>query len=127
MSELNSVLKKADDDLLKLRGLGMTFDPVIDRMLADCISTLAKKGADYTEGRNEDRTVHFREAAADVGISVEQAWLILFRKHYTAIKKYVKSGKVESEPIRGRILDAINYLLLFACIVDEKERSVVVK
>lgn len=118
--EIEEEARRASD-LLKTRFVPFTGIAAIDEMLLKCVETLKVKNADYTEGKAAaDPTAHFKKAAEDSGITVEQAWNVLFGKQLSAIKRYVKEGRVESEPIESRIMDAINYLLLLACIVDEK-------
>lgn len=97
-------------------------DPKLRALLQDCLKTLDTKGADYTAGNlATDRLHNFRTAASDIGIPMVQVWYTYFYKHLSSIKKYVRDGRVESEPIRGRVIDLINYLWLFLCIIDDSE------
>lgn len=99
----------------------LTGDVDIDEMLRACIKTFQTKGAEYTIG-SPDRLANFRGAAADADIPMEKVWWIFFNKHLRAVQYYIKHGKVESnEPIDGRIMDCIVYLLLFSKMVKEKE------
>jgi hypothetical protein len=86
-------------------------DPDFRACLEACDKILATKGHDYTQG-SKDRCANFYEAAAFLGQSPFQVWSVYFYKHLTAIFSFAKHGRVESEPIEGRIHDAINYLLL---------------
>lgn len=96
--------------------------PEYKAILEECMRILDDKGEDYTEGnRDKDRLYNFRTQAVDAGLSMEQVWLVFFGKHVSAIKAYCKRGQVESEPIRERIKDAINYLLLLSLMVAERE------
>ena len=103
----------------------MTGDPRIDAMLERCIKILKVKGDDYTVGHADvDRLHNFRTVASFTGLRMEQVFAVFFYKHIAAIFAFIK-GKTESEPIEERIADAVNYLLLFACIVAEsKEKAV---
>lgn len=80
------------------------------------------KGAEYTgQDRGlDDQLANFREGALRVGITMEQVWLVLFDKHVSAINAFVRTGKERSEPITGRIDDAILYLVLLKAIVQER-------
>ena len=89
-------------------------------LLTECLKIQATKGQDYTSGSG-DRLLNFRTAAEAAGISITQAWYVYFFKHLLAVQTYVKRGQVESEPIRGRIADCINYLLLLWLIVREQD------
>lgn len=75
------------------------------------------KMADYANGRFDS---NFRKRAKDAGISVKQAWICLASKHWDAIISFCRDGKLESEDIRDRIADQINYLMLLAGIVEDE-------
>jgi hypothetical protein len=100
----------------------LTGDPDIDKMIEDCLHTLKTKGAEYTVN-SVDRLANFRGVAEDTGVPMEKAWAIFWNKHVRAIMAYVKNGcKVQSdEPIRGRVMDCIVYLLLFTKMIAEIE------
>lgn len=99
----------------------MTGDRDFDDMLSKCVETLKVKGADYTIGMS-DRLHNFRTAAEFTGLTKEQVLGTYLYKHVAAIFAYIK-GKTESEPIEGRICDVINYMLLFAKMVREQNRT----
>ena len=80
---------------------------------------LKLKGADYTGG-NEDRLNNFKESARALNLTDLEVWAVYFLKHIAAITTYVKDGKVQSENIKGRIDDAINYLYLLEGLIDDK-------
>jgi hypothetical protein len=78
------------------------------------------KGNDYTRGKGDlDRTDNFKMAAENNGVTALQAWGVYFYKHVSAVWRFLKDGKVESEPIEGRIYDVINYAILLALLVKE--------
>lgn len=78
------------------------------------------KGNDYTRGKGDlDRTDNFKMAAENNGVTVLQAWGVYFYKHVSAVWRFLKDGKVESEPIEGRIYDVINYAILLLLLVKE--------
>jgi hypothetical protein len=58
-------------------------------------------------------------AAENNGVTALQAWGVYFYKHVSAVWRFLKDGKVESEPIEGRIYDVINYAILLALLVKE--------
>lgn len=56
-----------------------------------------------------------------LGITPMQCWGVYYLKHVLAIATFVKFGKVESEGIKSRFVDANNYSYLgLALIEDEK-------
>lgn len=75
------------------------------------------KGHDYAG--DEDALSNFKDQAVDAGVTPVQVWSIFFGKHLAAIKTFVREGDVQSEPIEGRILDAILYLYLLMGLVEE--------
>lgn len=92
-----------------------------DNLLADAFNITMAKGKDYTKG-SEDVLRNFKETGSDLGIEPLKVWGIFAKKHWDAIVAYLK-GKTESEPIRGRIIDLINYLVLLECLIAEQEMS----
>jgi hypothetical protein len=101
----------------------------VQRMLANehfatavmaCWKIYDHKGNDYTRGKGDlDRTDNFKMAAENNGVTPLQAWGVYFYKHVSAVWRFLKDGKVESEPIEGRIYDVINYSILLLLIVKE--------
>lgn len=104
--------------------LAATGDEDIDKMLADCIKTFEVKGTEYTIG-SVDRLANFRRVANEVGVRPEQAWFTFFYKHYCSVVAHIKSaGAIKSsEPIQGRVMDMIVYLLLFSKMLTESEQE----
>lgn len=89
--------------------------------VAACDEILGVKGRDYTQG--DGRLKNFTRNAERLGLSAEQVLAIYLFKHMDAIETYLRKGRVESEPIEGRIYDAINYLLLLYKLVQSRHRD----
>lgn len=103
--------------------LVLTGDEDFDSLLRQCVHLLAVKGKDYTIG-TEDKLHNFKTVGEFTGMTPEQTLGVYFYKHIAAIFAYIKnSGQSESEPIEGRIADAVNYLLLFNKMVQERKRG----
>ena len=77
----------------------------------------ATKGKDYST--DADTLANFKEQAAALGLTPEQVWGVFAGKHWAAIMTYCRKGDVASEPIEGRIDDAILYLLLLKGLAAE--------
>lgn len=77
------------------------------------------KGGEYAG--EDDALAFLKEAAAEAGITPDQIWYVLARKHWMSIAAYVREGKEGSEKIEGRIRDEILYLLLLLGLVRERE------
>jgi hypothetical protein len=76
------------------------------------------KGRDYSG--DADALSNFKRHATSLGLTPEQVLYVYLAKHWDAITSYVKNGQVESEPVDGRIDDAITYLLLLKGLVSEQ-------
>lgn len=92
------------------------------RFFASCLSVFATKGADYA--RKEDRLANFREAASAAGITMQQAWSVYAVKHFQALARHARDGRVESEPIEERCKDLANYAALYLLINEDKNPGV---
>mgnify|MGYP001563727924 CR=1 FL=1 len=64
-------------------------------------------------------SVPARRAADHLGVTPEIVWGIFAGKHWDAIMTYCRCGQVESEPVRGRILDLILYSYLLLGLVED--------
>ena len=104
----------------------MTLLTVLERnekvktLFNECLVVLESKGNDYTKKSAND---NFDIVGEFVGISKYGVWATYFYKHLSAIMSFIKNGKLESEPIKGRILDAINYLGILYTMIDEDKNA----
>lgn len=97
-------------------------DPDFDACLRQCRDILGIKGTDYTIG-STDRLHNFRTVGEFTGLDPKATLGVYFYKHVAAIFAFIKDGQRESEPIEGRICDAINYLLLLSKMIAESKRG----
>lgn len=84
-----------------------------------CMDIFKVKGPDYAPD-----SVAFREVldtARELGTSPEKVLWVHFKKHYTAVKKYILDGRVESEPLEGRLRDLANYVALLHVLTKYKD------
>lgn len=99
-------------------------------VVTECDRLLTVKGHDYTQGAaataNDDhgRLKNFYRNAEKLGLPARKVLAVYLAKHLDAIETFLKNGQVESEPIEGRICDAVNYLLLLAKMVRVEQRDV---
>lgn len=105
-------MKKEDFRLM----LSETYDRLVDLTLS--------KGEEYA--RSDDQLANFKRSAAEAGITPEQVWLVFFNKHVDAIKHNLAKPRIKwsdgsggSEPLEGRIDDAILYLILLKGLIRE--------
>lgn len=92
------------------------------KLLAKAEVIREMKNADYSRGNVVDNNAAFKEMAKEVGITPLQVWSVFAKKHFKAIDSFIKFGS-ESEPIEGRIIDAINYLVILHSLIKEQEQN----
>jgi tRNA1(Val) A37 N6-methylase TrmN6 len=97
-----------------------TLEQLVARARARQDGIMKEKGQDYTR-HDPDRLANFKRLAKDTGVDINKVWAIYAGKHWDAIMAFVKTGKVESEDIVGRLDDLHNYLYLFEAILSERE------
>lgn len=79
---------------------------------------LNKKRSEYT--RTDDVLDNFKRMALELNIDSKIVWWIFFKKHIDSVLNFVQTNVTHTEPILGRIMDARNYLLLLAAMVEEE-------
>lgn len=88
-------------------------------VIRECWDIYDRKGKDYTQGKGDlDRLDNFKQAAARNGVTPYQAIGVYFFKHEAAMWRFLKEGRVESEPIEGRLYDIINYTILLLLMIS---------
>lgn len=98
-------------------------------IITECDRLLTIKGHDYTQGQSDNpdnhhgRLKNFYRNAERLGLSGRQVLAVYMNKHLDAIETFLKGDYAGSEPIEGRICDAINYLLLLGKMVRVEERD----
>lgn len=89
-------------------------------IMISCKNVLDSKNKEYSKRDNPFE--NFEATAREAGISVCQAWLVFFKKHIDSISSWCRVEKVFSnETIEGRIIDAINYLVMLYAYIQEKK------
>lgn len=89
-------------------------------ILPECFTIMKSKGEAYSG--TEDKLGNFKRCAALAGVPVEKIWFVYFIKHFDALSSYIRGEYNDSEPIKGRIQDLINYLFLLGGILKEKNK-----
>lgn len=97
----------------------------VNKLFTECLETLKSKGHAYAS--DNDILANFKRNAERCGTTKYQTWLTYFCKHvdsvFTAIKDNPISPSDKSEGMHGRIMDAVNYLLILDCLLIEDEKS----
>lgn len=79
-----------------------------------------RKGHDYAG--DSDALDNFKRHAGNLNLTPEQIWAVYASKHWDAVITYCREGAVASEPIEGRIDDALLYLFLLRGLVEERNQ-----
>lgn len=97
------------------------FIATAEELMHRCFATLQSKGKDYAG--KEDALANFKRNAEQLGLSKYQVWRVYIAKHLDAITNSIKANpndpQVESEPLEDRLMDVINYCLLFQGMLVE--------
>ena len=90
--------------------------------LEECASgVMSLKQPEYT-GESEDVLHNFKSTADLVGISPLEVWSVFFIKHVQSVTSHAKNPNLEeSEPIKERYVDLLNYIHLGYALVKEQE------
>lgn len=95
----------------------------IKKIMQEVLVMAETKGKGYSG--KEDSLSNFKTNAIELGMTQFQTWAIYFNKHVDSINNAIKNSPtnpehgVGSEPIHGRIIDAITYLTILACLIEE--------
>lgn len=82
------------------------FNAFVNDLFKECINTLKIKGVDYAS--DDDRFLTTKRIAEMNGLTVRQVLGVFLTKHIITILRGVST----TEPMRSRIIDAINFLVL---------------
>lgn len=101
-------------------------DQVFNELFSNCINLQKRKSSDYAS--DHDELANFKGKDAEmIGITPFQKWAIYFGKHVnsilSAIGKNPNRPKTDSEDIVERVKDAINYLALFVCLLEDVDKT----
>lgn len=97
------------------------FNDLVDETLRKAHDILTLKNPEYTN-LSADVLNNFKELARLAETTPLQVWSVFFLKHVLSIMAYTRRGNEAevSEPIEGRAVDLINYMLFFVALVKEK-------
>ncbi len=93
------------------------FEKYFDQFFADCQKMRDTKGKEYAHSTS--RFANFNRAAERLGISREMVANVYLHKHLDAIDSYIMHKETYSgENIRGRLIDAVTYLILIGGMIE---------
>src|ERR1035437_535677 len=97
------------------------FDKYQNELLNKVVGMGVTKGKEYSN--SESRFANFDRLAVELGLTnIQVAW-VYTKKHLDGIASYCRTGQILSEPIGGRIVDAIVYLTLIAGMIEEDKSA----
>ena len=94
------------------------FRTLLDDVHRNLVNLTATKGEEYSG--DADQLSNFKRQAAELGMEPEKVLMVYLSKHLDAIKSYTRTKKEFSEPIEGRINDAILYLILLTGLISDR-------
>ena len=96
------------------------YDFITKEMLPECYAIMKTKGEAYSG--IEDKLGNFKRCALLANEPIEKVWFTYFVKHFDALCSYIRGEYKDSEGIKGRIQDLINYLFLLSAILKEQKK-----
>ena len=99
---------------------GSDFEALMGNTFGNLTKLSASKGLEYSG--ETDRLANFKDQAKLLGFaSPIQVLGVYLNKHLGSINKFIAGGTASSEPIEGRIDDAILYLVLLKALISERQ------
>lgn len=96
---------------------------IIGQLQQKIMKIAVDKGEAYS-GEN-DCLSNFKRNGSRLGLSKYQIWAVYFNKHIDAINNAIAQNpqlpEDKTEGLPGRIIDAITYLHLLACLLSEEK------
>jgi hypothetical protein len=86
------------------------FKKLSEELIAEANQVSEDKQKDYA--RDFDALDNFKSIALITGLTPQQVWSVYFYKHISAVMAWAREGKVESESLKSRFIDIINYAKL---------------
>lgn len=95
---------------------------LLKKVQEETVGLLESKGHEYAG--SHDRLANFKRGAEDLGIKPTSILWVYFKKHIDSLSTFVRTIEQGgtprlSEPIEGRINDAINYLILLRGLIED--------
>lgn len=102
------------------------FLEILDGTLKELRALTLSKGREYAN--DSDQLANFRRLGKQLGLPPEAVTLVFLTKHLDSISSYIRSlqgqgNYTSSEPIQGRVDDAILYLILLKSLIQERENQ----
>lgn len=96
------------------------FRGLMDEIFNEC-KKLREAGLKEYAHDEEEVLANFKRVGADLDLEMTEVLMVYMLKHLDGIKAWVKGHRSQRENVRGRINDAIVYLMLLRAMVEELE------
>lgn len=90
------------------------------KVFNDEIMPLREAGQKEYAHTESNALANFERVSADLGIDRKLVLWTYLRKHIDGITSFLRGHKSQREDVRGRINDAIAYLLLLRAMIDDE-------
>lgn len=87
-----------------------------ESLLHECAELSKQAQTEYT--LEDNAFDNFERVGRELNLPREVVLLVYMKKHLDGITNYVKNPAPQRDTIRGRIIDAINYLSLLGAMID---------
>jgi len=88
-----------------------------EQLFHDCLEVLSHKGRSYST--RKDELQNFKDLGCLLQLDPKYVCAVYLMKHIYSILSIVRGEKLDTEGIHGRVLDAINYLVLLYALFEE--------
>ena len=96
---------------------------MMDRILKK-VSIMRQAGQSEYAHDNDNVFANFDRVGSLLSITSEKTLMVYLLKHIDGITAYLAGHKSQREDVRGRIKDAIVYLILLWAMVEERDEKV---
>ena len=94
---------------------------IAEQLFRDCFEVLSHKGRSYST--RQDELQNFKDLGYLLQLDPKYVCMIYLMKHIYSISSMVRGEKLDTEGIYGRVLDAINYLILLYALFEEEKKN----
>lgn len=107
------------------------FSSIVHEVHDKMVTLTHTKGLEYRAG-DDDQFANFKKQSVELNMPMEKVLMVYLSKHLDSIRNYVRNCPVShvehydpklSEPIEGRVDDAILYLILLRGMVRERKQE----
>lgn len=97
------------------------FQALLDRTFTEVRAINDSKGREYAD--DAEALANFYHRAEEYAVDPKVVCGIFLGKHVDAVKSFIRSGDVQSEPIESRVYDVILYSALLLGLVEDERAA----